>query len=272
MGKHAHPVERPWFWLHNDGSWPTPAWTWKGLDWPAVRRGRQVYTEVFAPCHSLREMNFLQFQQFMTKEEIKKLASNYELEAYEILEGHGPSAYQEDGSPDIRPGKITDDLPVPYANNNAAKFANNGAEPPDLGQHIGAVEGGPDYIFALLTGYNWGNGEIGLDIPPFAPKVGAGQFWNPYFPGCVIGMPPPLSDGILEYDDGTPATQCQMAKDVVNFLQWTSEPMYDDKRVYWWKIQASFAVFLTFAVIQAQRYGNIVHYRRQTMRWWKKPF
>jgi len=257
-GKHAHPVDRPWFWETG-----FLACAWKGLDWPAVRRGRQVYTEVFAPCHSLHSANFLSFQQFMTKEEIKKLASNYE------IKDEDPN---DDGSDKIRAGKFTDDLPMPYPNANSAKFANGGAQPPDLTMAVMAFEGGENYIFSLLTGYNWGNGEIGFDIPPFAPKLRPGQFWNPYMPGCVIGMPPPLSDGILEYDDGTPATVSQMAKDVINFLKWTSEPMYDDKRVIFLKGQATFIVLLAWGFHQQQRGGNAFTYQRAAYRYWKKPF
>eukprot|EP01084_Bolivina_argentea_P106052 189905_1 len=258
MGKHAHPVDRPWFWETG-----FLAFAWKGMDWPAVRRGRQVYTEVFAPCHSLTYGNFLQFQQFMTKEEIKKLASNYEIKDDE------PNS---DGTDKIRPGKSTDDLPMPYPNANAAKFANGGAEPPDLAQGVMGLEGGENYIFALLTGYGWGNGEIGLPIPPFAASLRPGQFWNPYFPGCIIGMPPPLSDGILDYDDGTPATVSQMSKDVCNFLKWTSEPMYDDKRVIFMKTQATLCIMGLWVFHQQQRIGNVFNYKRASYRYWKKPW
>lgn len=259
MGKHAHPCERPWYWY--DGFM---AFGWKGLDWPAVRRGRQVYTEVFAPCHALHMASFLHFQQFMTKEEIKKLASNYEIEDEEEA--------ASDGTPNIRTGKMTDDLPMPYPNSQAAKFANGGAEPPDLTQAVMGLEGGEDYIFALLTGYGWGNGDLGIDVPTFAPDRKPGQFWNPYFPGMILGMPPPLSDGILEYDDGTPATVSQMAKDVCSFLKWISEPMYDDKRVIFWKSQATIIIGGVWFFNYQQKGGNWNTYKRTTYRYWKKPW
>lgn len=266
MGKKAHPLERPWYWA--DGGFFSPAI--RGFDWPAVRRGRQVYTEVFAPCHSMTEVSFLHFQQFMTKEEIKKLASNYEI--LEVPTGLGLCAADDEGNDFIRPGKLTDDLPMPYPNPNAAKFANGGAAPPDLSLHILGVEGGADYIFSLLTGYNWGNGEIGLPLPPFAPELKPGQFWNPYFPGMIIGMPPPLSDGCLEYEDGTPATVCQMSKDVCNFLKWSSEPMYDDKRLIFWKFAATWGVIMFWSFNACQRHGAFMAYKRLTYRYWKKPW
>lgn len=39
-----------------------------------------------------------------------------------------------------------------------------------------------------------------------------------------------LYDGLVEYEDGTPATTSQMAKDVVTFLSWASEPELDDRK------------------------------------------
>lgn len=66
---------------------------------------------------------------------------------------------------------------------------------------------------------------------PFGVEIGAGQYYNPYFPGGKIGMDQQLTDGKLEYDDGTPATASQMAKDVAEFLVWTAEPDHNDRRV-----------------------------------------
>ena len=51
-----------------------------------------------------------------------------------------------------RPGKLSDYLPSPYPNEEAARFANNGAYPPDLSLIMKARHAGPDYVFALLTG------------------------------------------------------------------------------------------------------------------------
>lgn len=256
MGKHAHPVDRDWYWEQG-----FLAVAWKGYDWPSIRRGRQVYTEVFAPCHSLNIMTFLHFQQFMTKEEIKKLASNYEIV---------DSNPDDEGLPVTRAGKPTDDLPKPYPNQQAAKFANGGALPPDLSTVAFGKEGGINYVFSLLTGYHWG-GDI-FPIPPFAPQLKPGQFWNPYMVGGVIGMPPPLSDGILDYEDGTPATVSQMAKDVCCFLRWSAEPDYDDRRVVFWKTQATLLTIGALMFNWQQRQGQGFSHRRILFRYWKKPF
>lgn len=57
-----------------------------------------------------------------------------------------------------------------------------------------------------------------------------GLYFNPYFPGQAIGMAPPIYTEVLEYDDGTPATMSQVAKDVATFLRWASEPEHDHRK------------------------------------------
>ena len=39
-----------------------------------------------------------------------------------------------------------------------------------------------------------------------------------------------LYDGLVEYEDGTAATTSQMAKDVVEFLNWSAEPEMDQRK------------------------------------------
>merc|ERR1712182_136968 len=94
--------------------------------------------------------------------------------------------------------------------------------PPDLSVYVTAKHEGTDYIMALLTGYR---------DPPAGVELRAGLYYNPYFPGGAIGMPPPLQPGAMEYEDGTPATTSQMAKDVVQFLVWAAEPVHDERKV-----------------------------------------
>ncbi|MGO7895710.1 cytochrome c1, partial [Rhizobium leguminosarum] len=75
-------------------------------------------------------------------------------------------------------------------------------------------EGGPDYIHALLTGY---------EEPPAGFQVAQGSHYNPYFPAAaVLAMPKPLSDGQVTYDDGAPATVDQYSRDVSAFLMWAA--------------------------------------------------
>ena len=257
-GKRAHPIAHEWYWMKDD-----PLECWRSMDWAAVRRGRQVYTEVFAPCHKLGGMvTFSHFQGFMTREEIKKLAAQYDIVDKDP---------DDEGNLVTRKGKPTDFLPAPYPNSRAAQFANNGAEPPDLQTSIFGLEGGADYIYSLITGYNWGNGEL-LPVPPFAPEMKAGQFWNPYFKGGIIGMPNPLSDGMIDYEDGTDATVAQMAKDVVTFLRFTTEMEFDDRRMTLWKGQISLACIAVLLGHWGQKWMTWKVYQRHTYKYWGKTW
>ncbi|XP_077581574.1 cytochrome c1, heme protein, mitochondrial [Stigmatopora nigra] len=182
------------------------------LDHASVRRGYQVYKQVCSACHS---MEYLAFRNLVgvshTEEEAKTLA-----EDVEVVDGP-----DETGEMFTRPGKLSDYFPKPYANPEAARVANNGALPPDLSYIVNARHGGEDYVFSLLTGYC---------EPPAGVAVREGLYYNPYFPGQAIGMAPPIYNEILEYEDGTPATMSQVAKDVCTFLRWASEPEHDQRK------------------------------------------
>lgn len=195
---------------------PSYPWSHGGLfsamDHSSVRRGYQVYKEVCSACHS---MQYVAFRHLVgvthTEEEAKALA-----EEYQFLDGPN-----DEGEMFMRPGILADYFPSPYPNPMAAKVANNGALPPDLSLIIKARHGGEDYVFSLLTGY--------CD-PPAGVELGEGVHFNPYFPGQIIGMAAPLYDEIVEFEDGTPATLSQVAKDVCTFLRWASEPEHDDRK------------------------------------------
>ncbi|RMD64331.1 MAG: cytochrome c1, partial [Alphaproteobacteria bacterium] len=120
-----------------------------------------------------------------------------------------------------RPGRPSDHFPSPFPNPQAAAAANNGATPPDLSLMAKARVGGPNYIRALLTGY---------EDPPADVELLDGQYYNVYFPGNRIAMAPPLSEDAVEYQDGTPATVDQMAADVATFLMWAAEPHMEDRK------------------------------------------
>ena len=146
-----------------------------------------------------------------SEEEAKKLAA-----AITVVDGPN-----DEGEMFERPGKLSDRFPAPYKNEAQARAINNGALPPDLSLIVKARGRREDYIFALLTGYK---------EPPAGVTVAAGQHYNPYFAGSKIGMAKQLNDGGLEYFDGTPATESQMAKDVAVFLAWAGEPEHDDRK------------------------------------------
>ncbi|KAL8566331.1 hypothetical protein ACOMHN_050449 [Nucella lapillus] len=201
-GIELHPPKMPW--SHNG--------MFNALDAASVRRGYQVYKQVCAACHS---MNYLYYRNLvgviMEEPEAKT-------EAEEVQVEDGPD---EEGKMFQRPGKLSDKFPDPYANEEAARAANNGAYPPDLSYIVQARHGGEDYVFAVLTGYH--------DAPE-GVTMREGLYYNPYFPGGAIAMAQALYNEIIEYEDGTPATTSQCAKDVCVFLRWAAEPEHDTRK------------------------------------------
>jgi len=197
-----HPLAYPW--SHN-GLFDT-------FDHASIRRGFQVYREVCSSCHSLDRIAWRNLVGVSHNvDEVKALSEEVEYE-------DGPN---DQGEMFQRPGKLADYMPPPYANEEAARAANAGALPPDLSLIVKARHGGIDYIFSLLTGY--------VD-PPAGVEMRDGMNYNPYFPGGAISMARVLFDGLVEYDDGTPATTSQMAKDVSTFLHWAAEPEHDERK------------------------------------------
>ncbi|MCJ1354029.1 MAG: cytochrome c1 [Icmadophila ericetorum] len=198
-----HPTKYPW--THTQYT--------KTFDHKALRRGFQVYREVCSSCHSLSRIPWRALVGTThTVDEMKVIAEEHEYD----------TEPNNEGEIEKRPGKLSDYIPNPYKNDEAARAANNGALPPDLSLMVKARHGGCDYIFSLLTGYP--------DEPPAGATVMSGLNFNPYFPGTGIAMARVLYDGLVEYEDGTPATASQMAKDVVEFLNWSAEPEMDERK------------------------------------------
>tara|TARA_B100000925_G_scaffold261935_1_gene218910 strand:- start:220 stop:999 length:780 start_codon:yes stop_codon:yes gene_type:complete len=188
-------------------------WTFKGplgkFDRASLQRGYQVYTEVCAACHS---MKYLSYRNLMEKggpefseAETKAIAASFEV-------NDGPNA---DGEMFTRPARLSDKFPMPYPNDKAAQAANGGAYPPDMSVLAKARKGGVDYLYSVLLGY---------EDPPQGVNLDEGVYYNKFMYGNKIKMPKPLEDDLIEYGDGTPATEEQMAKDVVAFLMWSAEP------------------------------------------------
>ncbi|CAL9729620.1 cytochrome c1, heme protein, mitochondrial [Monosporozyma unispora] len=193
-------------------NWPHNG-PFNSFDHASIRRGYQVYREVCAACHSLDRIAWRNMVDVShTNEEVKEMSQEFEYD----------DEPDEQGNPRKRPGKLSDYLPGPYPNEEAARAANQGALPPDLSLIVKARHGGPDYVFSLLTGYP--------DDPPEGVTLPVGANYNPYFPGGSIAMARVLFDDMVEYEDGTPATTSQMAKDVTTFLHWASEPEMDDRK------------------------------------------
>tara|TARA_Y100001970_G_scaffold203592_1_gene247807 strand:- start:1405 stop:2184 length:780 start_codon:yes stop_codon:yes gene_type:complete len=193
-------------------------WSFKGLfgkfDRGALQRGYQVYTEVCSSCHSMKYLSYRNLAEKggpeFTEEQVKVIAASFEVT-------DGPNA---DGEMFTRPGKLSDKFVMPYDNVKAAQAANGGAYPPDMSVLVKARGGGVDYIYSLLLGYEDPPSEIILD---------EGVHYNKFMYGKKIKMASPLSEGIVEYADGTEATVEQMSKDVTTFLMWAAEPHLESR-------------------------------------------
>ena len=193
-------------------------WSFKGLfgkfDRASLQRGYQVYSEVCSGCHSMKYLSYRNLSEKGGPEfsiaEAKAIASNYEVT-------DGPNS---DGEMFVRPAKLSDKFVMPFDNVKAAQAANGGAYPPDMSVLTKARSGGVDYIYSLLLGYE--------DVPS-GVTLEDGVYYNKYMYGNNIKMAEPLSDGLVEYSDGTTTTKEQMAKDVTTFLMWAAEPHLESR-------------------------------------------
>ena len=215
------------------------------FDRAQLQRGFQVYKEVCAACHSLNLVAFRDLHALGYEEpEVKAIADQWAIEV--------PSVNPDTGEAATRKAIASDRFPSPYANETAARAANNNALPPDLSLIAKAREGGPAYVYSLLTGYRNPPAELPEDARP-----GEGLHYNPYFANLNIAMPPPLTgDGQVSYADGTPATQDQVARDVSAFLAWAAEPRLENRR----RAGLATLIFLIAATILAyMAYQSIWH-------------
>jgi len=218
-------------------------WSFGGLtghfDRAQLQRGFQVYKEVCSTCHGIKRVNFRNLAEpggpQFPEDGVKSLAESYQVD-------DGPN---DQGKMFQRPGKASDAIPGPYKNDQEARAVQNGALPPDLslitkarGVHNevafymapitwikdianGYQEGGADYVYALLMGY---------EKPPANVQMGEGMHYNKAFPGHQIAMVAPLSDGLVKYQDGTPATVEHYARDVTAFLHWAGDPKLEERK------------------------------------------
>lgn len=209
---------------------PAQKWTFSGpfgkFDQGQLQRGFKIYKEVCASCHAMNLVSFRNLAEpggpGFSVAQAAAVAAEYKIKDLD-----------DKGEAIERNGRPADRFPSPFANDLAAAAANGGVTPPDLSTMAKArtyergfpwfvfdiftqfQEQGPDYIVALLTGYK---------EPPKGFALPAGGNYNEYFPGHVIAMPNPLSDGQVTFDDGAPQTVAQYAKDVTAFMMWAAEP------------------------------------------------
>jgi len=204
-------------------------WSFSGafgtFDRAAAQRGYQVYKEVCAACHAMKEGYYRDLAGIgLSEAQIAATAASVTV-----------TAIGDDGQPTERPALPSDHFRSPFPNELAARAAMNGAYPPDLSVMEKARAGGPDYLFALLTGYG---------DPPAGMKLADGMNYNKYFPGNQITMPQVLHDGQVTYADGTPASVEQMSRDVTTFLAYIANPELEARKRMGVKV-VLFLVFLT---------------------------
>jgi cytochrome c1 len=196
---------------------PGQEWSFDGIfgtyDRNALRRGLTVYTSVCGACHSLDLVAYRHLGAVgYTEDEIKAIAAEFEVE-------DGPD---EDGEMFSRAALPADAFAAPFPNEQAARAANSGTYPPDLSLITKARKHGADYLYAMLIEYR--------DEAPDGFELLDGMYYNEYFPGRQIAMPPPLFEDGVEYADGTKATVAQMAWDVTTFLAWAAEPEMEERK------------------------------------------
>lgn len=223
-------------------------WSFAGMfgtyDKAQLQRGLKIYVENCSACHSMNLVAFRTLEDLgYSEDQVKTLAANYEIE-------DGPNA---EGEMFTRPAVPADYFPSPFPNQEAAAYANNGAAPPDFSllakaryvergfpQFVfdiftGYNESGPNYIYSLLTGYQ----EASADH-----EVPEGTHYNPYYVGGpALAMAAPLADGLVTYDDGSPETLDQYARDVAAFMMWAAEPHLEDRKRTGFMVVIFLAIF-----------------------------
>jgi ubiquinol-cytochrome c reductase cytochrome c1 subunit len=193
------------------------------FDKQQLQRGFQVYKEVCSACHSLKYVAFRDLKGLDYSDgQVKAIAAGFDTI---------PSVNPDTGEPATRKGVPADHFPLPFANDIAARAANNNAIPPDLSYMTRARHDGPNYVYSLLTGYQDQPAALLKEFPE--AKTPTGLHFNPYFANLNIAMPPPLrSEGQVQYSDGTKPTVDNMARDVSAFLVWTADPSLESRHQY----------------------------------------
>lgn len=230
---------------HETPDVPDVDWSFDGplgtFDRPALQRGFQVYKQVCAACHSLGRVYYRNLHALGYNDaEIKALSA-------EASVMDGPN---DEGEMYERPGRPSDAFKAPFANDQAARYANGGALPPDLSLIVRARANGANYVHGILTGYAQAPADF---------AVNPGMHYNQYFPGHQIAMPAPLSEGVVSYEDGTAASVDQMAKDVTTFLAWASEPVMEQRKQTGFKVLIFLAVFSVLMYLSKRKLWKDIH-------------
>lgn len=174
-----------------------------------LQRGLQVYTEICSACHGLQYVPLRSLSYpggpNLPEEQMRAYAAQFQVE--------------DERTGETRPAEPTDHFP-PSSVENApdlslmakARAGFHGPMGLGLNQLVKGL-GGPEYIASLLTGFT---GET-------STEAGVTLYENTAY-GGYLAMAPVLYGDDVTYEDGTEATQEQLAKDVAAFLMWTAEP------------------------------------------------
>jgi ubiquinol-cytochrome c reductase cytochrome b/c1 subunit len=250
---------------------PRNSWSFAGFfgkfDQGQLQRGFKVYKEVCQTCHGLSLVSFRNLADpggpGFSEAQAAAIAADYKIQ-------DGPN---DQGEMFERNGRPADRFPPPatWKNEAQARQLYNGTVPPDMSVLAKArgyergfplflvdalpfftyQEHGVDYIVALLKGYK--------DKPPEGVTIPAGGNYNEFFPGHSIAMPPPLTDGRVEYTDGTPNTLDQMSKDVAAFLMWAAEPKLEQRKRVGFQVMIFLAVFAGLMFFTKKKVWSDVH-------------
>lgn len=250
--------------------WPFAGFTGQ-YDKAQLQRGFQVYQENCSACHGLKRLSFRNLVQpggpEFPEEAVKALAA-----AWPNKITDGPD---DQGKMFERPAKLSDPMLGPHKNEQEARSVFNGALPPDLSviakartiepnapwyTHIflmardiltGYQEAGPDYIYALLTGYQ---------EPPKGVKLGDGMSYNAVYPGHQIAMVQPLAqDNFIKYQDGTGSLDAN-ARDVTAFLAWAADPSLNARKRIGWQVMLYLLVTTLLLYLAKKRiWARVAH-------------
>ena len=227
-------------------------WSFEGIfgtfDRASLQRGYQVYQDVCAGCHSVQHLSYRNLSEKggpeFLPEEAKAIAAQFEVT-------DGPN---EDGEMFTRRGRLSDKFVKPFPNAKAAAAANGGAYPPDMSVLAKARKGGADYIYSLLMGY---------EEAPAGYELDDGVYYNKYMPGNKIKMAEPISDGVVEYIDGTETTKAQISKDVTTFLVWAADPHLEARHKMGFKVFFYLIILLTMVYLSKQKVWSRFHSKEE---------
>jgi cytochrome c1 len=243
---------------------PRQKWSFAGpfgkYDQAQLQRGFKIYREVCSNCHAAEMLSFRNLADVggpgFTEAQAEAVAAEYKVKDLD-----------DQGNQIERAGRLADHFPPPFANELAAK-ATYGVAPPDMSTLAKArsysrgfpwwvfdmvtqyQEQGPDYIAAYINGYK---------DPPKGFVLPQNGHYNEYFPGHNTAMPPPLQDGQVTYDDGTPQTVQQYGKDVAAFLMWVAEPHLDARKRIGFQVFIFLIVFAGLLYFTKKKVWSDVH-------------